>query len=346
MQSNRREFRALDFCIITALCSVFFLASYSQAHRLGNGGDHIRATYIKVGESVLDYLQTTKSGKDLLTKAKLNINNLQNSLDIEKITVVENVLHDNSGSVVEAIGAPGLVTLNQASWFDHFEKEHDVTYLIFHEMLRSVSVNDDNYVISKALNPFPKTLKIPTRVVPVLPLIDEDNLKNIFQLSKININGTGCPASAHDSEVEFNEEKNLLEVSFKKYVSETNLERSLVRTACSLALPIEVPAKKRLVIAQLDLLGRINHQAEAQTSLALEAFFPGVVNTPETRVISSSEAQVGRFLMRKTNLLKSRCGGSDILRINTNQLMLGHAVGESSTIDEMSLSLKLESCSQ
>ncbi len=95
-------------------------------HFVGNGGDHLRATYIRMGDAVIDFLKETDQGSAIVKKAQLNVGDLDASLDIAKISVTNNTLRDNGGSVVEAIGVPGSVTLNQEAWANHFESELDV----------------------------------------------------------------------------------------------------------------------------------------------------------------------------------------------------------------------------
>jgi hypothetical protein len=328
------------------LFSILILGSQAtMAHRVGNGGDHIRATFIKVGQAVVQFLKETEQGSQIAKKSKLNLASLEASLDVEKISVVEEVLRDNSGSVVEAIGEPGFIRLQKESWFRHFEKDHDVTYLVFHEMLRSASVNDDNFTISSALNPFPLSLRVETRVVPTLPLIKEDNLAGIFDLSQVQIAGSGCPTVQNKTRVEFNEEKNLLEVQLNSYRNDVWEGRPLDRKSCSLTIPVKLAKNKRLVISQIDLLGKVDLLAGSQSQLQFEAFLAGSAESLKTRLIKASENMKGRILTRRTEVLKSRCGESDNVRINTNlQTRGGRSSIESSEVEEIALFLSLEDC--
>ncbi len=330
---------------ITLALSMMILSLTAEAHRVGNGGDHIRASYIQVGEAVMDYLRDTQAGSALVQKARLNLSDLEATLDIEKIAVVDSGLRDNSGSLVEAIGEPGSVQLQKEAWFNHFEKNHDVFYLVFHEMLRSASVNDDNYVISSAINPFPLSLRFPTKVVPVLPLIAEDVLTPVFDLKNVAVNGSGCSKNAMGTRVEFNEETNILQIETRNFKNELSKSKSLDRKACALAIPVKVPAKKQLVISQIDLRGKVDLLAKSQTQVSFEAFLAGTSNTQKSRVIKAANNLKGRIQVRRTEVLKSTCGGSDTIRLNTALATTGNGLGlESSQLDEISLYLSLQDC--
>lgn len=110
-RGNKKSQKFLTFSK-SAAALLFLLTSTSwSAHKVGNGGDYIRGTYIRMGDAIVDYLQNTEQGQLLVKNNKLDINDLDSSLDIEKIAVSDQVLRDNSGSVVEAIGVPEIKSL-------------------------------------------------------------------------------------------------------------------------------------------------------------------------------------------------------------------------------------------
>lgn len=327
------------------LMSVMALSLTAQAHRVGNGGDHIRASFIQVGQAVIEFLETTQQGAALVKNAHLNVHDLEATLDIEQIAVEDQTLRDNSGSIVEALGEPHSIRLQKEAWFNHFEKNHDVFYLVFHEMLRSASVNDDNYRISSALNPFPMTLRFPTKVVPVLPLIKEDVLTSIFDLKKVAVNGNGCSQNMAGTRAEFNEETNILQIETRNFKNEMTPSRRTDRKQCGLAIPVTLPAKKQLVISQIDLRGRVDLKAKSQTQIAFEAFLAGASNTQKVRTIKATQDLKGRVQVRRTEVLKSACGGSDIIRLNTTLLTNTNGLGlESAQLDETHLYMSLQDC--
>ena len=92
-------------------------------HKVGNGGDYLRAQYLLIGKQVVAYLEETEDGQKIVNSRGLNLATLKSVLDITKLAVVDDLLIDNTGSVVDAIGVPDLVILNSDSWKEHFEKQ-------------------------------------------------------------------------------------------------------------------------------------------------------------------------------------------------------------------------------
>src|SRR5690606_31034096 len=113
-----------------------------SGHRLGNGGDHVRATFLRMGQATLSYLQETDSGAAIVAAHDLDLAALEETLSIDVIEAVDGILIDNGGSVVDAIGEPGKIKLTSDRWLEHFEGERDVYFLVFHEMLRAVGIDD------------------------------------------------------------------------------------------------------------------------------------------------------------------------------------------------------------
>ena len=68
-----------------------------------------------------------------------------------EIEVVDRDLIDNSGSLVDALGVPGKITLSQSRWLEFVREQRDVRLLVAHELLRAAGVPDDNYVVSRTL---------------------------------------------------------------------------------------------------------------------------------------------------------------------------------------------------
>ena len=327
---------------------LFLLSSTSwSAHKVGNGGDYIRGTYIRMGDAIVDYLQNTEQGQLLVKNNKLDINDLDSSLDIEKIAVSDQVLRDNSGSVVEAIGIPDKVTLNKESWFSHFEKSRDIYYLVFHEMLRSAAINDDNYVISAAVFPFPMSKRIDSKIVPTLPLIAEDNLAGIFDLKNVSLGGNGC-AKNSATRVEFDQERNILDVSSQTFRAEVWGSKKIDRKTCQLAIPVSLPKNKRLVISQIDLLGKVDISSATTSQLTFEAFLAGTTAAIKTRSFAAQNGGqlIGKVLTRRTDVLKSKCGMPDTIRLNSSVLAKGGSNSkiEGLSVDQTTLFLSLEDC--
>lgn len=325
---------------------VLFIPQIVHAgHFVGNGGDYLRATYIRMGGAVLSYLQDTQEGAQILSSFVLSVSALEESLDIHRIKVTDQVLRDNTGSVVDALGVPGLVTLNQEAWLQHFENERDVYYLVFHEMLRSAAVNDDGYIVSKLMNPFPYSRRIATRVTPALPLIKEDLLEGILDLKSVAIAGTGCARQSGQVYMDFDSERNILHVRPTQFRNEVGAQGALSVRSCQLVVPVAIPGGKRLTISQIDLLGKVDILPGASARLGFEAFLAGSSAPRRYRVLSSKSPLYGRVLTRRTEVLKSKCGGHEILRLNSSIHLFGSgAKPENFQIDNLSLYLNLEDC--
>ncbi len=143
----------LIYALMTALIALS--APGKDGTGTSNGGDQVRASYIKGGKVVIEALKTTTVGQKTAKSFNLDLSALDATLDINKIKVVKGPLTDATGSIVDAIGVPGKVKLDEEKWTAFFSSGKDIYYLIFHEMLRSASYNDDNYRISSAMNPLP-----------------------------------------------------------------------------------------------------------------------------------------------------------------------------------------------
>jgi hypothetical protein len=330
---------------MTFIFALMLISQNSYAHKVGNGGDYLRATYISMGKVVVDYLNNTKDGQKLIRENELNLTDLEDSLDINRIKVTEVILKDNTGSVVDALGVPSLVTLNSAAWFDHFQNARDVYYIVFHEMLRSIGVDDDNYRVSAALKNFPLSLRIETRVSPNLPLIEQDRLTGIFDDKKIALGGSGCSNTDGEIITELNEEKNIFQISMKNYRISGDNGKNLEYKTCAISIPVKVPASKRIVISLIDLSGELNLQAGVTSKLSFEAFLTGGQQKLLEKQLGSNVVQQNSFLMRKSDVLKSSCGGSDLMRINSNLLAQKiSAKNDYVSVKSIQIFLSIEDC--
>ncbi|MCC2678197.1 MAG: hypothetical protein K0R29_773 [Pseudobdellovibrio sp.] len=324
-------------------------------HKVGNGGDYLRGQFIALGQQIILFLEETEDGQNLVSSRQLNVEALKSTLDINKLTVVQDLLIDNSGSVVDAIGVPDLIIINADSWMDHFERERNIYYLVFHEMLRSAAINDDNYVVSQPLMNFPAALKVRTQLVPTLPLLDEDNLSNIIARGSLQTGGTGCTNNGSRLFTDMNLSQNTLDLTFYDYVTKLNSTAAIDRKACSLTLPITLPKNKKLVVSLIDVQGQIDSSVAGSKSLGrvtFEAFLAGTNQPSQVKQIAMAQGKKS-FLMRKTNLLSSACGGQSLLRLNSN-IILQKGAGQVSQlanpevlqIKKIRVFLSVEDCTQ
>lgn len=332
----------------------------SQAgHFTGNGGDHVRGMFLKLGEAVVSFLNETEEGKKLLLDHNLSIDALKKILTIEYVSAIEAPLIDNGGSNVDAIGEKGKILLNKNRWTEHLEKERDVYYLVLHELLRAIEVNDDNYIISKAILPFPTSRKINTKITPVYPLIATERLDQIFKLEQIKLNGSGCSLQTLGTRFDFDKESNQLDISFEEYGLFLKKEGSEIvsRKNCALAIPVRLPKNSRLIVTQMDLSANLDLAKDSQLQFGAEVFFAGETNLRLTQLVSGKDqSQKGRTLLRRNQVLKSACGGEGNFRANTfAELARSSATaiktntaqtveGAAAELAHFKLSFKLESC--
>lgn len=315
----------------------------------GNGGDHVRGVFLKLGQAIISYLKETEEGKQLLEKNNLNIQEIEKILSIETIITVDELLTDNTGSSVDALGEKGKIKLQKSRWTEHFEKQRDIYYLVFHELLRALAVDDDNYVISKSLLPFPKSRLIETRINPIFPLINSERIDQAFDIEKILLNGTGCPSNQLGTHVDFDNESNQLSIAFDEYSLEAKPldNRSADRKACSLSLPIKLKSGTRLVVTQVDMTSTLDIEASTEVRFGAEIFFSGKENLPLQKSVSSLEQkQRGRSLLRENLVLKSECGFSGIFRTNSfASIKTENLIKRSwAEVSHFKMSFKLESC--
>lgn len=319
-----------------------------MGHATGNGGDHIRGTFMRMGEAVLSYLSDTTEGAAVVTKNRLDIGALRDSLQATRIDVVEGLLLDNGGVPVDATGTADKITLNKDRWIEHFEKDRDVYYLVFHEMLRSAVVNDDDYIISKSLRPFPVTRRIVTRISSLYPLVGEQQIADWFATDKMTLSGSGCPKDKIGTSADFDFERNVLDLAFRDYDLRTRTEtrEAFDRKACGLAIPILVPAGHRLVISQIDMTAKFELAPTSLIKITSEAFLAGDRSPVQEKSFETKgEAVLGRLLERSNDVLRTPCGGSAILRLNTSAYMSSEASASSAaSVDRVSLSFKVEKC--
>lgn len=333
-------------------CFVFilFLSLHSSAGNFtGNGGDHVRGLFLKMGRTVIEYLKETDDGKRLLEKNNLKIKDLENLLSIESISTVDHLLTDNGGSSVDALGEKGKITLQKSRWTEHFEKQRDIYYLVFHELLRASDINDDNYVISKALQPFPKSRMVNTRINAVFPLIDSERLDQVFDTERILIGGNGCSLNTLGTHVDFDKETNQLSIAFDEYNLSTKISSNTVldRKVCSVSFPLRLKPKTRLIVTQMDIMAKVDLSVQTALNFGAEVFFTGKENKIFQKTISGlTRRQRGRSLLRENSVLKSECGFSGIFRTNSSAWLKASHLSADSTaeISDFKLSFKIENC--
>lgn len=330
------------------LALAFVVSLAHSGFREGNGGDFIRSTYLRMGQAVLAHLQSTAEGQALVQAHTLDLDRLARGLSVDTVSVKEGLLRDWYGSVVDATGQPGSVVLSKDAWAEHFEKERDVYFLVFHEMLREAGVRDDDYVISGALYPFPAGSRITTRIRSLYPLIGETRVTDLIAPGGIQFNGTGCPRALDGTFIDLDDERNSLEIRLRKFTLQATALRPLDRKNCSIAIPVALPKGQRIVFSQVDLSAKARLSERTQARLTLETFLPGVHGTRAERALEETESALqGTLLLRKTDTLVSRCGGVQVLRLNASAILQsGAGEGKTSLLDadRLALSFRVENC--
>jgi hypothetical protein len=276
----------------------------------GNGGDHVRATFIQVGHDVLRYLRLTEPGRQLVLKHRLSTPDLQATLDINRIKVSTTHLIDNGKSKVDAIGTKGLIILSEEGMLEHFESNRNVAYLVFHEMLRSAGVNDDNYVISMALKNLPPEFRRKTSVVKLQPLVEEDSLSSSVGFGRFVMQGDSC-SQLTETFVDVTENNSIKIVP-------RNFSVSTFKTysSCTIAIPFALKAKTRLVLTGIDVEGTMDLEAGAGLTVMSEAMVEGEKERVRERVYNATNAaKQGRFLVREPKRIKSQCGKPGVLKM-------------------------------
>jgi hypothetical protein len=106
--------------------------------------ERIRQNFINTGNEILN--EVGDQVEDSL--AQLERGDLKKVLERSEIEIVNKDLIDNTGSLVDAIGIPGKVTLSLERWSSFQKEGRDMRLLVLHEILRMSGVNDDNYLVS------------------------------------------------------------------------------------------------------------------------------------------------------------------------------------------------------
>lgn len=320
------------------------------------GGDIVRAEFLNRGAAVVQFLEESAAGQKIIENNKLNLEALKSSLDVEKILVTDEVLVDRTGSVVDAVGAPGLIVLNRTRWMEHSERDSDIYFLVLHEMLRENGINDDNYVVSKALIPFPEQYRLQNILITEKPLIVSDRLDHLLDRSQITLGGTGCPKDSLKTFTRFNPTLNEVEIYPNEMSLALNGDSSvqLQRKNCALRIPFKAAAGKRLQITQVDVSGEVELQKNKTVQVNFSTGFISGSTKPGTQIpkqiTATNQIVDGGFLIRDNKLYESGCGQTAMLTLNSDMLLksstklLPNEKVSTSRVNKLKLSIKAVDC--
>lgn len=101
-------------------------------------------------------LNLSVSANEILVKrvfenSAKEVSELLNFTPSYTLRVTTEDLIDNRGSLVDAIGIPGSITLNQEAWMNFYRQGTDTRLLVLHELMRAQGINDDAFVHSLPL---------------------------------------------------------------------------------------------------------------------------------------------------------------------------------------------------
>jgi len=153
--------------------------------------------------------------------------------------------------------------------------------------------------------------------------------------------GTGCDQTS--SVVQINRARTAINVSFSKFKVSHN-GAALDRSTCNLALPVMVPAGKKLVIYKITIKESYKLSPHSKVKLAVSAFFPGQPGETLAQTLSNDSGQV--VLSKKVRVV-SGCGESTIVRFNSSLTMMseqGAYHSDKASISSVGLALKFVDC--
>ncbi len=134
------------------------------------------------------------------------------------------------------------------------------------------------------------------------------------RIGTVTVGGSGCKGAA-----ESNYENGLITVKLPEFkvTLDAGAEATLVRSPCTLSLPITVPSGKRLTITYQRIETQLDLPIGAAVNVQVETFFPG---TPGAHLrprlqATSAPLRTTKLIEGETHV-QTRCGSSDSLRAN------------------------------
>tara|TARA_B110001454_G_scaffold16145_1_gene14556 strand:- start:45944 stop:46483 length:540 start_codon:yes stop_codon:yes gene_type:complete len=151
--------------------------------------------------------------------------------------------------------------------------------------------------------------------------------------------GTGCPKGSLKYSFDRNQ-KNLV-LNYTKFVvrSGSGANKTLDRKACSLALPIQVPAGYQMTLAT-ESDGYAIVRSNGRATVNMEAFYVGTTGVKNSKVYRPGQHAVSIGDSANT-LAWSRCGQATNLRMNLSAITQQDA---SLTLRQLNFKLLLRSC--
>lgn len=227
---------------------------------VGNGGDTVRLRFISTGQGIIEYYKDGfKSIDDVLISPIL----LKRHLNIQTIRTSKDLLIDNLGNPVSAIGEPGSITLYvgdeipELHWDNIFKNSRLANIMVLHELLRAQGINDDNYVYSSI-------------VLKKQDILDIGNFRMKWAKQSFDIVKTTQLRSFHSKSIE--EELNYFEQANKKLKNYNTIElakliklniefsKAIKKDAGSLSLLKTMRADYKLLRDVIPMVDKLSYQ--------------------------------------------------------------------------------------
>lgn len=165
------------------------------------------------------------------------------------------------------------------------------------------------------------------------------------RLGDVNYAGSGCSGTSAGVRTHFNARTGRLQI-FMPDMQVDTLDRTLDRRSCNIAIPVELPPGKTLVLSQHSIFGEVDLPGTVRLRINSEMFFTG--GRGPTIEIDRVGDTVGseNFYVRGAETVTSACGPDAILRVNTGLTLNKTQTRDagSAVIDGIALTLKVQDC--
>ena len=164
----------------------------------------------------------------------------------------------------------------------------------------------------------------------------------LSQIGAISSGGSGCV----NSNIHVSVGSSGVNIGYPEFNIQPDSNHRLIRTNCSLAIPVSVPAGFQLV-ASAASSGLSRLQGSNRVTVSQELFLAGGRGVPQEAKLSASNKL---FTLGKLNaaatLAKSACGQNAILRLNVSATLLKAAVPSPSkfAVNKSQITFKLVPC--
>ncbi len=166
-------------------------------------------------------------------------------------------------------------------------------------------------------------LPFPPITAPKESVLAEDSLEGILDLEQIFVGGNGCLSTPDRATAKFIQNENAIEITPLTFSVLATSQRPFGRKNCTLVVPFSLgtlATNERLVITQVDLLGKVDLESQASAHYRFEAFVAGQTNEVASKTVVASDAGgvAARVILRQSPVFKTKCGEASLLRLNAS----------------------------